>query len=218
METLNPTLGAFLVASKGAVGDVSEDRAAALSGIAADLAKLVSGAAEGTKINLNFVCTHNSRRSHMGACAAAAVASFHGLGDRVATFSSGTEGTAFYPSAVAALRSAGFHVSTEEGTSETNPVYLICVAADGSNPMRCWSKAYTDDSICHPFTAIMVCDSADKGCPLIKGAQSRHSLTYQDPKAGDKTPEELEGYQTRLKQIAGEMMLVFEEAKAILSS
>ena len=34
---------------------------------------------------------------------------------------------------------------------------------------------------------------------------------YEDPKAGDGTPQELEGYRTRLRQIVGEMAVVFEQ-------
>ena len=41
-------------------------------------------------INLNFICTHNSRRSHLGQIWAAVMADYYGVKD-VLTFSGGTE-------------------------------------------------------------------------------------------------------------------------------
>ena len=56
--------------------------------------------------NLMFICTHNSRRSHMGQIWAAAAANHLGI-DGVRTYSAGTEATAFNPNAIAALERTG---------------------------------------------------------------------------------------------------------------
>ena len=66
-----------------------------------------------------------SRRSHLSSLSAAVAARCYGLGSVVQTFSAGTEATAFYPSAVAALESVGFGVSVELDEGGTNPVYTV---------------------------------------------------------------------------------------------
>ena len=60
--------------------------------------------------NLTFICTHNSRRSHMSQIWAAAAAAHYGIEENVNTYSGGTEATAFNPRAVAAIERAGFKV------------------------------------------------------------------------------------------------------------
>lgn len=62
------------------------------------------------KTNLNFICTHNSRRSHFAQIWTAIAAYQAGL-NTLHTFSGGTETTALHPNAVAALRRAGFRIS-----------------------------------------------------------------------------------------------------------
>src|SRR5687768_6530084 len=67
-------------------------------------------------INLVYVCTHNSRRSHLGQVWAAVAAAYYKV-DNVHTFSGGTEATAFNPNAIRAITAAGFSVKK---TDETN--------------------------------------------------------------------------------------------------
>ena len=69
-------------------------------------------------IKLTFICTHNSRRSHMSQIWAAIAAQYYGVAG-VETFSGGTEATAFNPRAVAALKRAG--VKVEKKDDEANP-------------------------------------------------------------------------------------------------
>ena len=61
-------------------------------------------------VSLIFICTHNSRRSHLCQVWAAVLAEHFDL-DGIITYSGGTEATAFNPRAVDALRRAGFTVS-----------------------------------------------------------------------------------------------------------
>ena len=70
-------------------------------------------------INLMYVCTHNSRRSHFGQIWAAVAASYFGI-ENVQTFSGGTETTAFNPNAIQALKETGFEISTKELTRKPN--------------------------------------------------------------------------------------------------
>jgi len=158
--------------------------------------------------DLTFICTHNSRRSHLSQLWAATAAWYFGL-DHVRTYSGGTEATAFNPRAVAAVERAGFRVVKPEGN---NPVYEVSFAKDHAAE-RCWSKKYDDAA--NPrkeFCAVMTCNEADKNCPIVFGALDRISLPYNDPKEADNTPEESARYDERCLQIAAELWYVMQQA------
>lgn len=164
--------------------------------------------AAGATADLTFICTHNSRRSHLSQLWAA-TAAWHFTQDHVRTYSGGTEATAFNPRAVAAVERAGFHVVKPEGK---NPVYEVSFAPDHAAE-RCWSKKYDDAA--NPqkdFCAVMTCSQADAACPIVQGALDRISLPYNDPKAADGTPEEAARYDERCLQIAVEMFYVMQQA------
>ena len=162
----------------------------------------------GEEAKLTFICTHNSRRSHLSQVWAQTAASFYGI-PKVATYSGGTEATAFNPRAVAALRRAGFRF--EDETSDRNPVYKV-TSHDGAAPMKAFSKVYSDDpNPQRDFCAVMTCSQADKACPSVKGASMRLTIPYEDPKAFDNTPQETEKYDERCQQIALEMLYVFSQ-------
>ena len=162
------------------------------------------------KINLNFICTHNSRRSHLSQVWAQTMAYYFNV-KNVTCYSGGTEATALFPMAAKALVSAGFEINTlSEGT---NPVYSIKYAAD-EHPIIGFSKTY--DSFFNPqrdFAAIMTCNNADVGCPFIPGAEKRIPVKYDDPKAFDNTQQQEEKYVERSLQIASEMLFVFSQIK-----
>ena len=164
--------------------------------------------AAGTTADLTFICTHNSRRSHLSQLWAATAAWAHGL-DHVRTFSGGTEATAFNPRAVSAVERAGYQVVKGEGG---NPVYAVSFTED-HDPERCWSKVYDDPA--NPqkgFCAVMTCSEADANCPIVRGALDRVSLPYVDPKEADDTPEEAARYDERCLQIATELWYVMQQA------
>ncbi|MFN3874983.1 MAG: protein-tyrosine-phosphatase [Flavobacteriales bacterium] len=164
--------------------------------------------AAGLTADLTFICTHNSRRSHLSQIWAATAAWHFGL-DHVRTYSGGTEATAFNPRAVAAVERAGFRVVKPEGK---NPVYEVSFAQDRAAE-RCWSKIYDDPA--NPqkdFCAVMTCSEADRNCPIVFGALDRISLPYIDPKEADGTPEEAARYDERCLQIAAEMWYVMQQA------
>ena len=166
---------------------------------------LVQKLANNEPIALNFICTHNSRRSHLGQIWAATAAAYFGLAS-VTTYSGGTESTAFNPRAVAALERVGFQINNPGGE---NPHYEVHYALD-TPPLICFSKTY-DDPV-NPekqFAAIMTCSDADENCPFIPGAELRLPLTYEDPKIADDTPEEATRYEERLRQIGREILYAF---------
>ncbi len=152
---------------------------------------------------LVFVCTHNSRRSHLAQIWTQTAAHALGIGG-IQTYSGGTEATAFDPRAVAAVERAGFRV--EAGGFHDNPIVRVRYAPE-AEPMECFSKVY--DQAPNPrkgFCAIMTCSAADEHCPIVSGAAERIVIRYDDPKAFDGTPEETLQYDQRCRQIAGEMV------------
>lgn len=157
-------------------------------------------------INLTFICTHNSRRSHLGQVWAQVAASYFGVMN-VHCFSGGTETTACNPRTIAALERAGLRISKTADTD--NPTYEISYD-EASVPIIAFSKVY--DQAPNPssaFAAIMTCDHAEANCPYIPGAEKRLPIMYIDPKVSDDTPEETATYDARCRQIATEMKWVF---------
>lgn len=164
----------------------------------------------GKTAKLNFICTHNSRRSHLAQVWTAVAAAHYGI-DRIETYSGGTEATAFNPRAVAALKRAGLEIENPGGD---NPRYKVRFD-DDSDPMICFSKTFDDpfnpDS---DFAAIMTCSDADENCPFVPGAEFRKPITYRDPKESDETDLETETYDERCRQIASEMFYMMSKLGA----
>jgi arsenate reductase (thioredoxin) len=164
----------------------------------------------GHKVHLNFICTHNSRRSHLSQLWAQAAAYYYNI-PNVECFSGGTEATAFNPRAVKAMQEAGFKIDkTKDGS---NPIYEVRYA-EGASPITAFSKKY-DDPFNHnkDFAAIMTCSHADENCPLVLGASLRIALTYDDPKEFDDTPLEASKYKERVHEIGREILYAFAQVK-----
>jgi arsenate reductase (thioredoxin) len=164
----------------------------------------------GEKALLNFICTHNSRRSHISQIWAQTAAHYYGI-KNTETFSGGTEATAFNPRAVIAVRQAGFEVATKKDGQ--NPVYEVKYA-NNAPPLTVFSKKY-DDAF-NPdkdFAAIMTCSHADENCPLVMGASARIALTYNDPKDFDGTAQEAAKYTERVHEIGREILYAFSRVK-----
>ncbi len=202
---LHPVLASYLdarAAEHGRIGDARQ----ALLGTLADW--IAAAHRDQRSIHLLFVCTHNSRRSHMAQLWARAAAIREGID--LASWSGGTEATAFDPRAVSAMARAGFEVEPTEATD--NPVRRVHPGPD--LPVEaCFSK--TLSAATNPrrdFAAIMVCDDADRACPTVAGAAARFGIPFEDPKASDGTPAETATYDDRCARIAREMMWVMTRA------
>ena len=161
-------------------------------------------------IRLNFICTHNSRRSHLSQVWAQTMASYFNI-KNVFCYSGGTEATALFPMVAETLQNTGFKVMRiSEGK---NPVYAIKYSAN-EHPVIGFSKTYDSDfNPISTYAAIMTCFHADENCPIIAGAEKRIPITYEDPKAFDSTSQKAEKYMERSKQIANEMFYVFSKIK-----
>ncbi|MES2862649.1 MAG: protein-tyrosine-phosphatase [Bacteroidota bacterium] len=159
-------------------------------------------------IRLNFICTHNSRRSHLGQIWAQTMAFQFGI-QNVFCYSGGTETTAMFPKIGETLVNQGFEI---QKLSETqNPVYAVKFA-ENQQPIICFSKTFDDDfNPKSEFAAIMTCSSADEGCPFIAGAEIRLPIRYNDPKEFDGTELMNEKYAEKSLEIASEMYYVFSK-------
>jgi arsenate reductase len=158
---------------------------------------------------LNFICTHNSRRSQL-AQVWAQTAAYYNKTD-VESFSGGVEVTEFNRNAIEALENAGFAATRND---KVNPHYMISCSS-GTEGIIAFSKLY-DDAV-NPtsgFAAVMTCSDADENCPFISGTEARIPLLYDDPKEYDNSPLMAEKYQERSRQIATEMFYVFSQRNA----
>jgi arsenate reductase len=187
--------------------EVSEERKAVLQPLIDYVQKKVNANEE---IRLNFICTHNSRRSHLAQIWAQTMVFHFGI-KNIFCYSGGTEATAMFPKVVETLTNQGFEI--QKISQEQNPVYAIKFDQN-QHPIIGFSKTYFDDF--NPksnFAAIMTCTNADEGCPMVFGAEARFSIKYDDPKAFDDTVVMNEKYTERSLQIASEMQYVFSKIK-----
>ena len=184
---------------------ISDERKAVLQLLTEFIQSKVSS---GQEIRINFICTHNSRRSHLSQVWAQTMANYFNI-KNVYCYSGGTEATALFPMIAETLHKSGFEVKTiSEGN---NPIYSIKYA-DNEHPIVGFSKKLDDDfNPKSEFAAIMTCSQADGGCPFIPGVEKRIPITFEDPKAFDNTPQQAEKYNERSLQIATELLYVFSQ-------
>jgi len=185
---------------------LTEDRKKILVAISETVAKEYT---ENNIVNLNFICTHNSRRSQLGQVWAFYAANYFNL--NIHAFSGGTEVTAFYRNTVKTLQSVGFDFKVVD-FSHQNPKYLI--SYEGSTrAVYGFSKRFDDETNTNPFIAITTCNNADKNCPFIPTAIARFHLPFVDPKFSDGTAAQSAAYLKTNEQIAAEVFFIFTEVK-----
>lgn len=171
---------------------------------------MVAQLESGKPANLTFICTHNSRRSHMSQIWAQTAAYHYELED-VQAYSGGTEATECNCRTITAMRRAGFDI--QDATTGANPVYLVRYAGDRP-AIRAYSKIYnTDDNPKRNFIALMTCSQADKSCPVVNGAIARYAIHYVDPRLCDDLPTETAAYNERCREIAREMFYIMSEVR-----
>jgi len=176
------------------------------------LAGFIAETADTGRVYLNFICTHNSRRSQFGQVWATVAAHHFGMDSLIEAYSGGTEVTAFNERAVGALRRSGLDI--HPSAISDNPKYAVHYH-EGRDPLICYSKKYDDvpalDGV--GFGAIMTCSDADRGCPIVYGSTVRFALPYVDPKVADGEENEREVYDERCADIAREMLYVMSVAR-----
>ncbi|TCP26988.1 arsenate reductase [Tenacibaculum skagerrakense] len=159
-------------------------------------------------IRINYICTHNSRRSHLGQIWMQTLAKYFNI-NSITTYSGGTEATSIALPIIQTLEHQGFEIKKlSEGQ---NPIYAIKFDST-CHPIISFSKKY--DNKFNPnssFAAIMTCSEADGGCPFVAGSEIRIPITYEDPKISDNTDKQSEVYLTRSNQIASEIYYVLSK-------
>lgn len=157
---------------------------------------------------LNFICTHNSRRSHLSQIWAQTMSYYFEI-PNINCYSGGTEATALFPKVVETLLKQGFEIV--QLSEQNNPIYAIKYDQNAV-PIIGFSKEYFHDF--NPksnYAAVVTCSSADENCPVVLGAEQRFAVRYNDPKMFDGTPEMDEKYKEKSLEIASEMYYVFSK-------
>jgi len=186
---------------------ISDNRKAVLQPLTDFIQTKVS---KNQETRINFICTHNSRRSHLAQVWTQTMAYYFNI-KNVFCYSGGTEATAVFPMIIETLKNTGFQI--EKLANNNNPIYSIKYA-DNEHPIIGFSKKL--DANFNPkseFAAIMTCDSANEACPFVPGAEKRIPITFEDPKIFDNTPQQTEKYQERNLQIATELFYIFSQIK-----
>jgi len=166
----------------------------------------------GGQVSLNFICTHNSRRSQLGQVWTFFASHYFGL--NITSYSGGTEVTAFHRNTVKTLKDVGFSFHVEE-FSHQNPVYQV--SFDGTRDyILGFSKTFDHSINESPYIAITTCNSADQNCPYIAEAIHRFHLPYIDPKGSDGTPDQAAAYLRTNAMVASEMYFIFDRIKKSL--
>ena len=194
-HTLNANLESILSLS------ISDERKSLLQEL---IDYIKSKREKGQLIRLNFICTHNSRRSQLAQIWAQTAADYFEI--PAFCYSGGVEVTACNERTIRSLERSGFIISKH---GHSNPIYFILQDKD-TRPIIVFSKLY--DDVINPhgiFATIMTCSHADENCPFISGAEARIPVRYEDPKEFDDTDLESAKYDERSQQIASEMFYVF---------
>lgn len=200
-----PELQTYIKSLKDELSKIPQGRKEELERIAQFIESKLKA---GNSAKLNFICTHNSRRSHLCQIWTAVLARHFGL-EGIETYSGGTEATAFNPRAVAAIKRAGFQVENPGGENPRYKVYYD----EKQEPLICFSKIFDDPyNPRENFAVVMTCSDADENCPVVAGAEKRFSIPYVDPKEADGTLQESETYDERCRQIASEMYYLMSKS------
>ena len=182
--------------------EVADNRAFVLNEIVNYICKKIS---ENKVPKLNFICTHNSRRSQF--CQFWATFFYNYYNVKCEVFSGGTLQTNVNKSVISVIKDHGFNISFEDSS---NPIYSIKFKK--LNLGNYFSKLYFDfENPKSEFAAIMTCSDAENNCPLIEGAEIKFFLQYEDPKKYDKTKIEKTGYKKTSEKIASDMNYLYRK-------
>ena len=198
---MNPSepIALFFKAREEEFDEILTRRKAKLTDLAA---KIRSHLHDQDQCDLIVICTHNSRRSQLAELILRKAADFYGV-KNLYSYSGGTETTAFNSRMVWALEQSGFHFNKED--DPINPNYRLS-ENNGKLGQKMFSKKYAVSfNPQKDFIAIMVCEQADKNCPIVFGATDKISLPYQDPKQFDQRPNEEKAYLDKVFEIGREM-------------
>ena len=156
---------------------------------------------------LNFICTHNSRRSQFCQFWASFFSNYYNI--KCEVYSGGTVETEVHKSVLNNISDYGFNISFKECN---NPIYSI--KFKNQNLGNYFSKFYYNfENPKNEFAAIMTCSDAENNCPVVEGSEIKFSLPYEDPKKYDKSKNEKNEYKKTSESIASEMNYLFKTIK-----
>ena len=190
--------------------NLDQNRKDLLQGIAKSIAEIYTS--NNGKISVNFICTHNSRRSQLGQVWTFFAANYFDL--NITSYSGGTEVTAFHRNTVMTLKEVGFTFNVEE-FSHQNPVYQVSFN-ETSDYILGFSKTYDHQINEAPYVAITTCNSADQNCPYIAEATKRFHLPFVDPKFSDNTEDQQKIYLKTNAEVASEIYYIFDLVKKLV--
>lgn len=161
-------------------------------------------------VKLNFICTHNSRRSIFSQVWASVISEYLQL-PSIEVYSGGTEVTKVFPQVIKTLKEQGVTIFSEDKSE--NPKFQF-KSPQHKKEVLLFSKLYNDEA--NPsenFIAVMTCNSADADCPFIPGAFKRISTPFVDPKFSDGSDKMDKIYEQTSVEIATELMYVLNKVK-----
>ena len=162
-----------------------------------------------SEVNLNFVCTHNSRRSQFCQIWTETASAYYNK--KTYCYSGGLVVTEFNINAVNTMKKCGFDVIK---SGSKNPTYSLYYSNSRLRPISVFSKLYNDPANkANSFAAITTCSDAEENCPFILNAEKRIFLQYDDPKLFDNLPNKMEKYFDCSLQIASELFYVFRNVE-----
>lgn len=155
---------------------------------------------------INFICTHNARRSVLSQSLATVFAYKNQL-SLIEAWSGGAEETFVHPNTISTLQGIGFQLV--EQTGGANPIYTLSYS-DDALPLKLFSKKFDDPSSPAPYHAVLVCSKGDAACPFIPNVASRTLIPFEDPGAYDNTDIALSAYNEASKIIGAELRYFFD--------
>lgn len=156
-------------------------------------------------VNINFICTNNSRSSQIAQTWSFYAATYFNL--PINSFSGGTEVTAFHRNSIKTLQKVGFSFNLLD-FSHQNPKYEI--SFDGcKNSIIGFSKHYDSNINKQPFITITTSNNKNIKYPYISSAWHHFHLPFLNPKLSDRTSNSEEEYLKTNSQIAGEINMIF---------
>ncbi len=188
---------------------IIEDRKKLLSKIAHKIADCY--VVYDDQININFICTHNSRRSQISQVWTFFASHYFNL--NINGLSGGTEVSSFHNNTAKSLEDIGFVFNIKE-SSDLNPVYEISFNGTDKSLLG-FSKIYDHSINKLPYLVLTTCDDANENCPFIPEAIHRFHLPYKDPKYSDNLPNQEATYIQINKEIAAEIYFLFDEVKKL---
>ena len=159
-----------------------------------------------SEVHLNFICTHNSRRSQFCQIWTETASAYYNK--KIYCYSGGLVVTEFNINAVNTMKKCGFDVIK---SGSKNPTYSLYYSNSRVRPISVFSKLYNDPANkANSFAAITTCSDAEENCPFILNAEKRIFLQYDDPKLFDNLPNKWKNILTVRCKLPQNYFMYFE--------